>query len=45
MFRLTQKELNGNIVIKGAEITLATASGAVIAIPAGILYLCGERLP
>lgn len=45
MFRLTQKELNGNIVIKGADITPAASSGAVVAFPAGILYLCGERLP
>lgn len=35
----------GNIVIKGAETGLAMTTGAVLLLPAGILYLCGERLP
>lgn len=35
----------GNIVIKGTEVSIAMTTGAVIMIPVGILYLCGERLP
>lgn len=35
----------GNIVIKGAEITIGSAVGAIVALPLGILQLCGVRLP
>lgn len=35
----------GNVVLKGTEIAIATAFGSVVAVPVGILYLCGERLP
>lgn len=35
----------GNIVLKGAEITMGATCGAVMFIPAGILYLCGQRIP
>lgn len=38
-------DVAGNAVLKGAEVAVGTACGAVFAVPVGILYLCGERLP
>lgn len=35
----------GNLLLKGTESVLMTAGTAVVAVPLGILYLCGERLP
>ena len=33
------------LLLKGTESVLMTAGTAVVAVPLGILYLCGERLP